>query len=276
MASFGDILSGAVKWLGSPTAQTIGNLASTGFDIYGGIQSLGQQQSLYDQAMRQAQFSESQMKQLAGLQFPISQLQAQYALEDLKRFRPSSVAQQEYGVQRAGTELGIAKETDPLIDEAMKSVIGRLTEGEGPLRDRLRGQATADVAAAFQQSADQEQRRLRGLGVSPTSGLAQDYGQRQSQAQALAQAGARTQASRTAEDLALSRNIQAMNMRMGIPVSPQQYTPSMGLGQIASAAGASANNAGRLSALAGSMAGDQFSGAQYSFNKALAAAKGIN
>ena len=266
---FSDIFSSAVNWLGGSTASGLSNLASAGFDIYGGIQSMNASNALQQQALAGLRSSQALSDRLAGYQEPLLKTQAQYSLEDLKTLRPLQQAQLQYGLTSGMSDIDSAKRIDPLLRTSREQLIGKLTEGEGNLRTRLMSEASADVGAEFTKARGSEERRLAGLGITPQSGAAQSYGQQASQAEAAARAAARTQASRSAEDTALGRQSQALNLGMGIPLSPQQYTPQTSLGTIAQGLGTAAGTAAQYSGQLGGLAGDQFGGAVTSFNKAI-------
>ena len=71
-------------------------------------------------------------------------------------------------------------------------------------------------------------------GINPNSGQMQNYLNRMGQSQALAEATARTQATRQAEDLAISRQSQALNYAKGATLPTYQVTPSVNTSSLAS------------------------------------------
>jgi hypothetical protein len=71
-------------------------------------------------------------------------------------------------------------------------------------------------------------------GINPNSGQMQNYMNRMGQSQALAEATARTQATRQAEDIAISRQSQALNYMKGAALPTYQVTPSVSTSSLAS------------------------------------------
>jgi hypothetical protein len=153
-------------------------------------------------------------------------------MKDVQTLRPAYEGQVDYYAQRLDEQLGLAKEVNPLLDENQKSLIRKLVEGEDVLADRLRSTATADVGAAYASQREQDARAMGLAGINPNSGQMQNYLNRMGQSQALAEASARTQASRDAEDLALTRQATALNYYQSAQL-PNYNTSSSGttLGQ---------------------------------------------
>lgn len=273
MGFFDDISSaigGVSSFLNSPAVTGTTNLLSAGYDIYSGIQASNRAEQLQNRALdlanRQYAMSQAEADKLAKLYYPIEQTQAQYSLEDLKALRPLQLAQQAYGLERGQQDIAMARQLDPYIDKAQESVVKRLSEGEDVLASRMREQATTDVQAAFDRSRAQNVRQMASYGVNPMSGAFQDYSTKQAQAQALALAGARTQASRLAEDTSLSRQSQAMGLRAGIPLPQVQSTPTSTPGQVASSLASAAGTVAGLAGQANTQAYQHMVGSQYALS----------
>lgn len=231
---------------------TVGNLAATGYDIYSGIKSANQASKYADLAFgsieKQDEYAQEAWDRQKEKYWPLEDLNIQYATEDLQTLRPLGQAQAQYAVDRGLADIQQQRELDPIYRETEKSVIRKLTEGEDVLRDRLMQQATADIAAGYAQQREQDTRSMGMAGINASSGAYANYMNRMGSQQALSEAMARTQASRQAEDLALSRQSQALNYRKGASLQTYQATPSVNsssiLSGLGSAGGSSANLAG--------------------------------
>ena len=213
--------------------------ASAGLSAYNAYQNYSNYQDMNDIALADAEVRSKYANELINrqksLSWPYEDLQAQYALSDLKAMRPVQEAQIaaanqllpsqfQYAAQRGQEQLNQYKVINPLIDTAERSLIQRLAEGEDVLKDRYMSQASADNAAAFNTQRASEERRMGLYGVNPNSGAFQDYGLRMGQAQALGEAGARTAAARQAEDMWKSNQAQAINYRAGVALPTVQQT----------------------------------------------------
>lgn len=193
--------------------------------------------------------------------WPLEDLYIDYTMKDTQTLRPAYENQVDYYAQRLDEQLGLAKEVNPLLDENQKSLIRKLVEGEDVLADRLRSTATADVGAAYASQREQDARAMGLAGINPNSGQMQNYMNRMGQSQALAEASARTQASRDAEDLALTRQATALNYYQSANL-PNYNTMSSGttLGQ----AGGFAGNAASIYSGLASSASNRESGSMKS------------
>jgi len=256
------------NFLGSDTFSNIVNVGAAGYDIYQGVQAAGAQQRYLGQLGSslgaQAAFTEEQRKRMAKLLYPIEEAQAKYALEDIEATRGLSEAQRDFAIGQGLADIEQQKLLQPIFRETEQSLIGRLAEGEDVLASRLRGQATADVQQAYGRSRAQQARDLARYGLRPTSGAFAQQQRLLTQGQALAEAGARTQASRQAEDVALSRQAQALNYRRGLPLPQQQYTPTTTPSAIAAGLAGTTGAFGSAAQQAGQQAQASMAGAAYS------------
>ena len=256
----------------------LGNLGLAGWDAYQGYQSQ-QQANKYSNMLAgsvamQSEWAQDLWDRMMELQWPIEDLQAEYALEDLEKLRKLQVAQRDYGITKGLGDIAQAKILDPILDQTKESLVKKLAEGEDVLADRMRATASTDIGASFGQQRDVDARRFAAAGINPNSGMFQNYMQQMGTSQALAEAGARTQASRQAEDTALSRQAQALNYRAGIPLSAQQFssttTPTAALSGLGAASGMLSNLANQQQA----NASDYFKGATYSGRNLLELMRG--
>lgn len=246
---------------------TAANVASTGYDIYSGIKSANQASKYADLAFgsieKQDEYAQEAWDRQKEKYWPLEDLNIQYGMEDLQTLRPLGQAQAQYAVDRGLADINQMRELDPTFYETEKSVIRKLTEGEDVLRDRLMNQATADVAAGYAQQRDQDRRTMGMAGINANSGAFSNYMNRMGTNQALAESMARTQASRQAEDLALSRQSQALNYRKGAALQTYQATPSVNSSSILSGLGGAGTSAAGLAGMYDQNAQDSWSGAAY-------------
>lgn len=263
--SLGDTIGSLTSFLGSNTMSGLANTAAAGFDIYSGINAMNRANKLsdlaYASADKQNAYSDELFNRQKSLYWPIEDKQAAWSLEDMNAARGLSTAQRDYAVQKGLTDINTAKDLDPVITDTKKSLVRRLAEGEDVLADRMRSTASADVSAAFDKQRDSDVRKFGLYGINPNSGAMGNYMSRLGSSQALAEAGARTQATRQAEDTSLSRQAQAINYASGIPLSTQQYTPSTTPTAALSGLGSSSSIAGQLGANYDKSASDSFTGA---------------
>lgn len=236
---FWDSITNTVSnWSWSDTSNVL-NSAGTVYDIYQGYQS-GKLADKYANlafasAKKQDAYAQEMWNRYKNLYWPLEDLNIKYQTEDLQTLRPAYQQQVQYQAQRLQEQLAQAKELNPILDDTEKSLIRKLVEGEDVLADRLMSQATADVGAAYGSQREQDMRAMGLAGINPNSGQMQNYMNRMGQSQALAEATARTQASRQAEDLAISRQSQALNYMKGAQLPTYQVTPSVNTGSISSA-----------------------------------------
>lgn len=221
------------------TVSNVINTAGGLYDIYQGYQSsqLADKYAnlAFGSAQKQDAFAQEMWNRYKQKYWPLEDLNIQYQMEDLKTLRPAYQQQVAYQAQRLQEQLAQAKELNPILDDTEKSLIRKLVEGEDVLADRLMSQATADVGAAYGSQREQDMRSMGLAGINPNSGQMQNYMNRMGQSQALSEATARTQASRQAEDLAISRQSQALNYMKGAQLPTYQVTPSVNTGSISSA-----------------------------------------
>lgn len=246
----------------------LGNLGLAGWDAYQGYKAQGQadqyNSALYSNMAFQQQYAQDIWDRMQELQWPIEDLQAEFALSDLEALRDLQIAQRDYGIKKGLSDIEQAKTLDPLLDKTKESLVNKLAEGQDVLAERLRGTASSDVGASFGAQRDADARRFAAAGINPNSGMFQNYMQQMGASQALAEAGARTQATRQAEDTALSRQAQALNYRAGIPLNPQQFTPTTTPTAALAGIGASSSMLAGLSQSKSGEASDYFKGATYS------------
>lgn len=221
------------------TVSNVVNTAGGLYDIYQGYQSsqLADKYAnlAFGSAQKQDAFAQEMWNRYKQKYWPLEDLNIQYQMEDLQTLRPAYQQQVAYQAQRLQEQLAQANELNPILDDTEKSLIRKLVEGEDVLADRLMSQATADVGAAYGSQREQDMRSMGLAGINPNSGQMQNYMNRMGQSQALSEATARTQASRQAEDLAISRQSQALNYMKGAQLPTYQVTPSVNTGSISSA-----------------------------------------
>ena len=143
--------------------------------------------------------------------WPIEGFNAANYYTDIKKARPYEERMRDYQLGRGDQLVNLASETNPLLDDNKKSLIRRLTEGEDVLADRYRGQASADVASSFGQQRSALNSQMAQYGLNPNSGAWASQMSNMGRNEALAQAGARTNAAWKAEDTSLQRQAQALN-----------------------------------------------------------------
>lgn len=143
--------------------------------------------------------------------WPIEEFNAGNYYTDIKKARPYEERMRDYQLGRGDELVNLASETNPLLDSNKKSLIRRLTEGEDVLADRYRGQASADVSSAFNQQRTGMSNQMAQYGINPNSGAWASQMSNLGRNEALAQAGARTNATWQAEDTSLQRQMQAQN-----------------------------------------------------------------
>ena len=268
---FGSLSSGLQGLFGGSdslwnTVGAIGDTAMGAYDLYQGIQS----QNQYNDFMGTLGASYAKSDALAQAMydraketyFPIEDLQAQYALEDLERYRPLQVNQQQYGIDRGNQQIGFAQNTmDPLED----SFLTFLSQGADP--QKYRNIASADIQQGFDQASADTARAMARQGINPNSGAFADMMKQTQLGKAAAEAGARTEASRLAEDLDIARKGQALNYWKGIPFDTTT-APTSGsnlASQATSALTSTASGLANAAKLANNSAGDYFAGATATF-----------
>lgn len=239
------VWNGIGGWQGISTGlQTVG----TAYDIYNGYQASKMAEQYADLAFATAEkqdaFAQQMWDRYKKKYWPLEDLNYEYTMQDMKALRPAYQNQIKYQAQRLNEQLGQAKILNPLIDDTEESLIRKLIEGEDVLAERLRSEATADIGAAFGAQREQDIRSMGLAGINPNSGQMANYLTKMGQSQALAEAAARTQASRQAEDLAISRQSQALNYAKGAQLPTYQVTPSVSTSNIGTALGASVPSAG--------------------------------
>ena len=143
--------------------------------------------------------------------WPIEGFNAANYYTDIQKARPYEERMRDYQLGRGDQLVNLASETNPLLDDNKKSLIRRLTEGEDVLADRYRGQASADVASSFGQQRSALNSQMARYGLNPNSGAWASQMSNMGRNEALAQAGARTNAAWKAEDTSLQRQAQALN-----------------------------------------------------------------
>lgn len=226
-----DSVTNAFSWDALKTGALV---AGTAYDIYQGYSSSKAGSAASDAASglydKQAEWLGLQIDRYKNIYWPYEDLQYQYAIEDTLATRDENIAMREYWEQRTLEQLDQAKSLNPMLDEAEKSLIRKLVEGEDVLADRFRSQATADVQAAFGSQREQDVRAMGLAGINPNSGQMQNYMNRMGASQALAEAGARTNATRLAEDASIQRQAAAMDYSKGALSPTYNLSQSSGAG----------------------------------------------
>lgn len=213
---FMSLLGGAGSMF-SAGSSILGGLGSIGGGLFGGD---GGESDLADSAMaaqqKQLDFMNQAYDKYTSLYnqyyWPIeSQLASNY-LDNLTVATPYMQTMRNYQLGRGNELIDLAKETNPVLDQTRKSLIQRLTEGEDVLANRYRTDASNDVAASFAQQRGNLTNQMAQYGINPNSGSWASQATKLGRSEALAQAAARTNASRTAEDTSLSRQNQALSL----------------------------------------------------------------
>ena len=201
----------------SAGSSILGGLGSIGGGLFGGG---GEESDLADMA---AGVSEQQLAFLSNIYskytdlynnyyWPIETKQAANYLDNLDTATPYMQTMRNYQLNRGNELIGLAQDTNPVLDENRKSLIQRLTEGEDVLANRYRSDASNDVAASFAQQRNSLNNQMAQYGVNPNSGQWASQTAKLGRSEALGQAAARTNASRAAEDTSLSRQNQALSL----------------------------------------------------------------
>ena len=213
---FTSLLSGAGSMFGAGSS-ILGGIGGIGGGLFGGD---GGESELSDSAQaaqaKQLDFMNQAYDKYASLYnqyyWPIeSQLAANY-LDNLTVATPYMQTMRNYQLGRGNELIDLAKETNPVLDQTRKSLIQRLTEGEDVLASKYRTDASNDVAASFAQQRGNLTNQMAQYGINPNSGSWASQSTKLGRSEALAQAAARTNASRTAEDTSLSRQNQALSL----------------------------------------------------------------
>ena len=224
----------------SAGSSILGGLGSIGGGLFGGS---GAESDLADQA---SAVSAQQLAFLSNIYskyndlynnyyWPIETKQAANYLDNLNTATPYMQTMRNYQLNRGNELINLAQDTNPVLNENRKSLVQRLTEGEDVLANRYRSDASNDVAASFAQPRNSLNNQMAQYGVNPNSGQWASQTAKLGRSEALGQAAARTNASRTAEDTSLSRMAQANNyyttptMQYSLGNSP---TPGLSLNSI--------------------------------------------
>ena len=233
MGLFDDTINNIKSSFSWENLKTGALVAGTAYDIYQGYKDSSAASEANDSASalydKQAEWLGLQIDRYKNIYWPYEDLQYQYAIEDMLSARDENIAMRDYWEQRTLEQIDQAKTLNPILDENEKSLIRKLVEGEDVLADRYRSQATADVQSAFGSQREQDMRAMGLAGINPNSGQMQNYMNRMGAAQALSEAGARTSATRLAEDTALQRQATAMDYSKGA------MSPTYNLSQISGA-----------------------------------------
>ena len=211
-ASGGSSMSG----LFSAGANILGGLGGIGGGLFGGGESKSYEEILQEKANeKRLEFQIDALNKYHNFYndyyWPIEGFNASNYYTDIKTARPFEERMRDYQLGRGDELIGLASETNPILDENKKSLIRRLTEGEDVLADRYRGQASADIASAFNQQRTGISNKMAQYGINPNSGAWANQMNSIGRNEALAQAGARTNATWQAEDTSLRRQMQAQN-----------------------------------------------------------------
>lgn len=241
------------------------------YDIYSGYQNQQMADKYANLAFgsmeKQDAFAQEMWDRYKNLYWPLENLNIQYTMEDLQTLRPAYQQQVQYQAQRLQEQLEQAKELNPILDDTEKSLIRKLVEGEDVLADRLMSQATADVGAAYGSQREQDMRAMGLAGINPNSGQMMNYMSNMGRSQALSEATARTQASRQAEDIAISRQSQALNYMKGAQLPTYQVTPSVSTSGISSSLGGLGSSYTGIANMYNQNAQDSWNGANVLLNK---------
>lgn len=241
------------------------------YDLYSGYQNQQMADKYANLAFgsmeKQDAFAQEMWDRYKNLYWPLEDLNIQYTMEDLQTLRPAYQQQVQYQAQRLQEQLAQAKELNPILDETEKNLIRKLVEGEDVLADRMMSQATADVGAAYGSQREQDTRAMGLAGINPNSGQMMNYMSNMGRSQALSEATARTQASRQAEDIAISRQSQALNYMKGAQLPTYQVTPSVSTSGISSSLGGLGSSYTGIANMYNQNAQDSWNGANVLLNK---------
>ena len=241
------------------------------YDIYSGYQNQQMADKYASLAFgsmeKQDAFAQEMWDRYKNLYWPLEDLNIKYTMEDLQTLRPAYQQQVQYQAQRLQEQLEQAKELNPILDDTEKNLIRKLVEGEDVLADRMMSQATADVGAAYGSQREQDTRAMGLAGINPNSGQMMNYMSNMGRSQALSEATARTQASRQAEDIAISRQSQALNYMKGAQLPTYQVTPSVSTSGISSSLGGLGSSYTGLAGMYNQNAQDNWNGANVLLNK---------
>lgn len=241
------------------------------YDIYSGYQNQKMADKYANLAFgsvkKQDAFAQEMWDRYKNLYWPLENLNIQYTMEDLQTLRPAYQQQVQYQAQRLQEQLAQAKELNPILDDTEKNLIRKLVEGEDVLADRMMSQATADVGAAYGSQREQDMRAMGLAGINPNSGQMMNYMSNMGRSQALSEATARTQASRQAEDIAISRQSQALNYMKGAQLPTYQVTPSVSTSGISSSLGELGSSYTGIADMYNQNAQDSWNGANVLLNK---------
>lgn len=239
-ASGGSSMSG----LFSAGANILGGLGGIGGGLFGGGKSKSYEEILQEKANeKRLEFQIDALKKYRNFYndyyWPIEGFNASNYYTDIKTARPYEERMRDYQLGRGDELIGLASETNPILDENKKSLIRRLTEGEDVLADRYRGQASADVASAFNQQRTGISNQMAQYGINPNSGAWANQMNSIGRSEALAQAGARTNATWQAEDTSLQRQMQAQNYYTNptMQYDPGTITPGYSMSQLLGGSG---------------------------------------
>lgn len=269
--SFWDSISSALGTvgdvLGSGAVQGGLSLAAGGLDLYQGLQAMGQQQKMSNLAQRAAEqqmaAATMSMDDYKKLYRPLQKKQAEAALEDWEKMRGLGQAQRDYGIERGLYDIERAKSFYRPLEE---SVVTELAEGVDP--QEYMNRASADIQRGFTSARQAQSREAMRAGLSPSSGRFASILAGQGTQQALAEAGARTQARRGAEDLSLARKAQALNYASGIPITTIPQMQQGTIGSAISGLGAAAGQSAAQAATLGQQAQQNLAGSAYGFSNA--------
>ena len=213
---FTSLLSGAGSMF-SAGSSILGGIGGIGGGLFGGD---GGESELAESAMaaqaKQLAFMNDAYDKYASLYkeyyWPIETQLAGNYLDNLNTATPYMQTMRNYQLNRGNELINLAQDTNPVLDENRKSLIQRLTEGEDVLANRYRSDASNDVAASFAQQRGNLTNQMAQYGINPNSGSWASQSAKLGRSEALAQAAARTNASRAAEDTSLSRQNQALSL----------------------------------------------------------------
>lgn len=244
MGSMGSIGGGSSSGLFSAGANILGGLGGIGGGLFGGGKSKSYEEILQEKANeKRLEFQIDALKKYRNFYndyyWPIEGFNASNYYTDIKTARPYEERMRDYQLGRGDELIDLASETNPILDENKKSLIRRLTEGEDVLADRYRGQASADVASAFNQQRTGISNQMAQYGINPNSGAWANQMSSIGRNEALAQAGARTNATWQAEDTSLQRQMQAQNYYTNptMQYDPGTITPGYSMSQLLGGSG---------------------------------------
>lgn len=237
---------GSSSGIFSSVGNILGGLGGIGGGLFGGGKKKSYEEILQEKANeKKLEFQINALDKYKGFYndyyWPIEGFNAANYYTDIQAMRPYEERMRDYQLTRGDELINLASETNPVLDDNKKNLIRRLVEGEDVLADRYRGQASADVSSAFNQQRNSLTNQMAQYGINPSSGAWANQMGNMGRSEALAQAGARTNASWQAENTSLQRQMQAQNYYTNptMQYDPGTITPGFSMSNLFGSGGGS-------------------------------------